>query len=458
MACYGGRPILDRHATYAAFLRVATPAQKRYFVFSGMRNPLDERVSLYFKYRTDHHHKYSRRFKRLAERQQRAYVEVVDHHADFATFLRRYHRRPYDNDMLVHHTRMDDLIRFEHLQEDFSRVLGRLGLAQVRPLPVVNQTSGRGDYLDYYPPELRPHATRVFGPFMHRWGYELPRSGARSGSRPRGPRATTCWARSATCTGATSTSAGSTSVDGQECARQGGRADRTADPARRVPIVRAAARARLTGSTRGEPLSPRRAAAAPPRSPRSRAAAGWRRCRIGSPCGPPVAWAGRWRHEPSAWPADLSRAATGGPRGGRPGGRGGRPGGPGGGRRVGATWRPARSSLRWDGRTPRWGPKARGPGRLCQTWAVFEGVPLVAGLAGATYAAWRSYVAARAALLPLVREGEPTRTLIEATRPVHARTRVRIAARQRGRLASAGWSSRCTGCSWRGGRRSRGAW
>ncbi len=174
MACYGGRPILDRHATYAAFLRVATPAQKRYFVFSGMRNPLDERVSLYFKYRTDHHHKYSRRFKRLAERQQRAYVEVVDHHADFATFLRRYHRRPYDNDMLVHHTRMDDLIRFEHLQEDFSRVLGRLGLAQVRPLPVVNQTSGRGNYLDYYPPELRPHATRVFGPFMHRWGYELP--------------------------------------------------------------------------------------------------------------------------------------------------------------------------------------------------------------------------------------------------------------------------------------------
>ena len=45
------------------------------------------------------------------------------------------------------------------------------------------------------------------------------------------------------------------------------------------------------------------------------------------------------------------------------------------------------------------------------------------------YAAWRSYVAARSALLPLIREGDPTRTLIDATRPVHSRSRVRSAAR-----------------------------
>jgi hypothetical protein len=171
---YGARAILDRHATYAAFLRVATPEQKRYFVFSGMRNPLDERVSLYWKYRTDHHRKYSRRYGRMAERQQRAFHEVASEHADFATFLRHYHRRPYDNDMLVHHARMDDLIRFENLQDDFARVLRRLGLEQVRPLPVVNPTSGRGDWLAYYTPELRSHAVRVFGPFMRRWGYELP--------------------------------------------------------------------------------------------------------------------------------------------------------------------------------------------------------------------------------------------------------------------------------------------
>lgn len=41
----------------------------------------------------------------------------------------------------------------------------------------------------------------------------------------------------------------------------------------------------------------------------------------------------------------------------------------------------------------------------------------------------RGYVAARGALLPLVRDGDPTRAMVEAGRPVHARTRVRVALR-----------------------------
>ena len=56
-------------------------------------------------------------------------------------------------------------------------------------------------------------------------------------------------------------------------------------------------------------------------------------------------------------------------------------------------------------------------------------VLLLTGLAAATYGVWRSYAAARSALVPLVREGDPTRTLIEATRPLRSRTRVRIVAR-----------------------------
>ena len=68
---------------------------------------------------------------------------------------------------------------------------------------------------------------------------------------------------------------------------------------------------------------------------------------------------------------------------------------------------------------------------------MFEGVPLVAGLAAATYAAWRSYVAARSAIAPLIREGDPTRTLIEGTRPVYTRSRVRIAVRNV--AVSLGW-------------------
>jgi hypothetical protein len=171
---YGGQRILEKHATYADFLRVATPDQKRYFVFSGIRDPLDEVVSLYFKYRTNHRKKYSSRYDRLTERQRQAWKFVTDEQADFGTYLRRFNRRPYDNDTIIHHRKMDQVIRFEHLQEDFSRALERIGLEQQRPLPQVNKTGERGTYLDYYPPELRGHAAWVFGPFMEKWGYALP--------------------------------------------------------------------------------------------------------------------------------------------------------------------------------------------------------------------------------------------------------------------------------------------
>jgi len=55
---------------------------------------------------------------------------------------------------------------------------------------------------------------------------------------------------------------------------------------------------------------------------------------------------------------------------------------------------------------------------------------ILSGLFLAAWGLWRGYVAARAALLPLTRDaGEPTRGLIEASRPVYARTRVRGALR-----------------------------
>ena len=173
---YGGRKVAAKHATWADFTRIATPAQRRYFVFSGVRNPLDEAVSMYFKFKTDWHQKYSRRAQdqTLSPVQQAAYELVVAEDADFAHYLRRVYRRGWDNDTLIYHKRMDQVIRFEHLQEDFSRTLERLGLEQVRPLPMVNKTSERGSYLDYYPEDLRPFAAEVFGPFMRKWGYALP--------------------------------------------------------------------------------------------------------------------------------------------------------------------------------------------------------------------------------------------------------------------------------------------
>jgi hypothetical protein len=60
---------------------------------------------------------------------------------------------------------------------------------------------------------------------------------------------------------------------------------------------------------------------------------------------------------------------------------------------------------------------------------MFQAVLFVSGAVAAIIGTWRGWVVAREALAPLVHEGDATRTLIDAGRPVHARMRVRRFAR-----------------------------
>jgi hypothetical protein len=60
---------------------------------------------------------------------------------------------------------------------------------------------------------------------------------------------------------------------------------------------------------------------------------------------------------------------------------------------------------------------------------MLSAVLLACGAFATIYGSWRGYAAARAALLPLAREGEPTRTLVERTQAPLARGRVRLALR-----------------------------
>jgi hypothetical protein len=58
---------------------------------------------------------------------------------------------------------------------------------------------------------------------------------------------------------------------------------------------------------------------------------------------------------------------------------------------------------------------------------------LVLALCGCTAAligAWRGYAVAREALAPLAHDGDPTRSAIDATRPLYGRMRVRLFARR----------------------------
>ena len=68
---YDGERILSKHGTNQDFLRIASDDEKRYFMFSGVRNPLDDAVSYCFKLKTDHHNRFTdstRRFYRVGNR------------------------------------------------------------------------------------------------------------------------------------------------------------------------------------------------------------------------------------------------------------------------------------------------------------------------------------------------------------------------------------------------------
>lgn len=177
---YDGKPILHKHATYPEFLKVATEDEKKYFVFSGIRNPLDDAVSRYFKLRTDHKQRFSgprtgrkRLLNRIIDRRMFRFLQRTD--ADFAEYFMRNQLLPYDRWSSLSHDQFDVIIRFEHLAEDFAAALHGIGIEPQRPLPSVNPTASRSrDYRTYYTPRTWRRARRVFGPYMERWGYAFP--------------------------------------------------------------------------------------------------------------------------------------------------------------------------------------------------------------------------------------------------------------------------------------------
>jgi hypothetical protein len=105
---------------------------------------------------------------------------------DFPEYFKRIYRLPFSDGISRDVKKYAQfVIRFEHLEEDFAKLLSILGIEQIRPLPHINKTATKQrDYLSYYTPEIQRQATRVFGPSMEEWGYELPPTWSKGGVKP----------------------------------------------------------------------------------------------------------------------------------------------------------------------------------------------------------------------------------------------------------------------------------
>jgi hypothetical protein len=171
---YGGRRVLRKHSNYREFLKYARGEPRKYFVFSGVRNPLSELVSIYVKYVTDHRANYSKDKDWVSGKKKRRYEWVQENGPSFAEFFLRFYRLPLENWSSLDHHRFDYVYRLENLQDDFAEILCRIGIQQVRSLPLVHRTEGKAPWQSYYTPEAHNRLRFVCGPYMERWGYEFP--------------------------------------------------------------------------------------------------------------------------------------------------------------------------------------------------------------------------------------------------------------------------------------------
>ncbi len=189
---YDGRKILRKHSNYIEFERVASEKEKQFFIFAGVRNPLDFATSFYLKHLTNHRSIFTNQKLRLksggwvTEKSIKLFKFIQENQTNFSEFLKKLYPIPipFSSTINLNKPHCDYIIRFENINEDFSEVLKLLNLKQVRPLPLINVTKKKKDFLDYYNDDILKYAIKIFGPFMNEWGYKFPESWSNSKINP----------------------------------------------------------------------------------------------------------------------------------------------------------------------------------------------------------------------------------------------------------------------------------
>ena len=185
---YAGKPILAKHSIYQDFLKVATKEEKKYKVLACARNPLDISVSQYSKIMSNANGNYS---DEKLLRKNGGHVKSSEYHlakrlwennGAYGQFLEEYYKIPFDNFLSVTADYCDFILRFDHLQEDFQKALLACGIKPVRPLPIVNKTSAKSSYENFYNEDNKKRALAIFGPYIQK--HNIPFPSAWSGEEP----------------------------------------------------------------------------------------------------------------------------------------------------------------------------------------------------------------------------------------------------------------------------------
>ena len=182
-----GREFLAKHAGVEQARAALGNQFDRYIFVSGIRNPLDQAVSSYFKAVNDPSAGTSRslthRLTRTSTSAERAdFAKCLP--TDFSRFFCEFYSWVYAPRWLSSQRESDSVIRFESIQQGFAEALALTNTPLERPLPLINKTQRPSrTFEDFYNDRAQAHAHRVFGPFMDEWGYSFP-NGWRTPTHP----------------------------------------------------------------------------------------------------------------------------------------------------------------------------------------------------------------------------------------------------------------------------------
>ena len=189
-----GHQVVDsKHSTLEQLIRhrlIERDQAARLFKFSTVRNPFDSIVSLY----TNMREKYRERLGDPMSWMQRnpEFVEatrkanalsfedwVLDRFTGQASWRHPWsllsRRLPPPHHMYREYIAGADFVmRFERLQEDFWKVLDRIGVRERLMIPHLNQSRARErDYRSYYTERARRVVAYVYRPDLKRFGYSF---------------------------------------------------------------------------------------------------------------------------------------------------------------------------------------------------------------------------------------------------------------------------------------------
>jgi hypothetical protein len=167
---YDGKYIMWKHANYSNLKKDIGQKRNNYFIFSGLRNPLDIIVSMYYLRKIGKGTKHS-----ISNFREHSFIKNND--ATFQQYFKKiYSHIPYTCWDTKDFNKLDYIYHYETIQEDFKYLLEKLGLEQKRPLPIFNVTPNKNkNFLSYYTEDIQSLAKMSFGRYMNKWNYHFPK-------------------------------------------------------------------------------------------------------------------------------------------------------------------------------------------------------------------------------------------------------------------------------------------